>query len=288
MFVEALPRLIYHYDQPISFASSVALHFVSKLAKEHRVKVILTGEGADELFTGYSRYKRLQHILTITQGHGFPLGPTFFNIASKFLYDPRYIKMLAFSLKENNYDYLTGVNAIIEKKNNSNPLRATVKRLFNDGSGGINWASEDDILKGLLYLDWYTYLQELLTKQDRMSMSVSIESRVPYLDNEVIDFANSAIKIPGKYLLKAAAKSLLPENIIKRKKIGFTVPLDQWFRGPLYDYLQKELNNDIVYEYFGKEYVTTLLRQQKNHNCSLQLWAILNFKLWHDLYFKNG
>ena len=80
--------------------------------------------------------------------------------------------------------------------------------------------------------------------------------------------------------------SNLPPEIIKRKKIGFTVPLDKWFRGPLYEYLQKELNDPIVYEFFGQECVTTLLERQKRYNCSLQLWAMLNFKIWHQIYFK--
>ena len=125
-----------------------------------------------------------------------------------------------------------------------------------------------------------------------MSMAASIESRVPFLDNEVIDFADSLypqLKLhggTGKYILRKMAEDILPKEIIKRKKIGFTVPLDKWFRGPLYEYLQKELNDPIVYEFFGQECVTTLLERQKRYNCSLQLWAMLNFKIWHQIYFK--
>jgi len=297
MFVDALPELIHHYDQPISFASSVALHFVSKLAKEHGVKVILTGEGADELFAGYSRYKRISSIMDDGLGHGFL--PYFkglpFKIASKFLYDPRYVKTIELIMNGNNYDYLTGVNSIIslerdkyllksDNKNRNHPLRSTVKNLYN---------YPEDNLNKLLYLDWHTYLQELLTKQDRMSMSASIESRVPFLDNDIIDFANSLTSESklndktGKYILRQAAKDILPEEIINRKKIGFTVPLDAWFRGPLYEYLQQELNDPIVYEFFTKKYVTMLLKRQKRHNCSLQLWAMLNFKIWYKQHFND-
>jgi asparagine synthase (glutamine-hydrolysing) len=303
MFVDALPELIYQYDQPLSFASSVALYFVSKLASDNGVKVILSGEGADELFAGYSRYKRLCSILSVTNGTEFPLGNIWLKIAEEFTRDPRYLKTIELMLKGNNYDYLTGTNSIIGKerdkyllksdnKNKNHPLRAIVKKLYEENK--VENELGGDILNKLLYLDWHTYLQELLTKQDRMSMSASIESRVPFLDNEVIDFANSlnpGLKLfgkTGKYILRLVAKDILPKEIIKRKKIGFTVPLDDWFRGPLYEYLKEQLNDPIVYEYFSKEYVTTLLEQQKKHNCSLQLWAMLNFKIWHHIYFKDG
>lgn len=299
MFVDSLPKLIHHYDQPISFASSVGLHFVSKLAAEHGVKVILTGEGADELLAGYSRYERLQNILNISNGDGmFPyLKGLPFKITSKFFHDPRYLKNIELIMNGNNYDYLTGINSIIGRerdkyllkssnKDKNHPLRGTVNRLYN--------GKDIEILNKLLYLDWYTYLQELLTKQDRMSMSASIESRVPFLDNEVINFANS---LPidsklndkvGKDILRKAAEDILPKEVINRKKIGFTVPLDEWFRGPLYEYLKEQLLNDnIVHKFFGKVYIEDLLNKQKKHNCSLQLWTILNFKIWYQQHFDQ-
>jgi len=300
MFVDSLPELIKHYDQPISFASSIPLHFISKLAKEKGVGVILTGEGADELFAGYSRYRRIKNFMDISMGHG--IIPYFngitFKIASKFLYDPRYLKMIELIMNGNNYDYLTGINSIMGKerdkyllksnnKNKNNPLRAIVKRLYTE--------KDIDILNRLLYLDWNTYLQELLTKQDRMSMSASIESRVPFLDNKIVDFANSLspeLKLNdgvGKYILRKVAKDILPKEVIDRKKIGFSVPLNNWFQGPLHGYLKEQLlDNETVNEFFGEEYVTTLLKRQKRHNCSLQLWAILNFKIWYEQHFKNG
>lgn len=293
MFIEALPRLIYQYDQPISFASSVALYYVSKLASDNGVKVILTGEGADELFAGYSRYKRIKDILLINKGQGLAFGDIDFYIAKLLFKDPRYIKNLDLIFRKNNYDYLTGINAILPDNNKNHPLRRCVKKLFETGCGGIGQANEDEILNGLLYLDWHTYLQELLTKQDRMSMAVSIESRVPFLDNEVIDFANSlppTLKLfekQGKHILRQAVKDILPKEIIERKKIGFTVPLDQWFRGPLYHYICDILNDKIVFKYFGQDYVLDMMHKQKKQNCSLQLWAMLNFKIWYAIFFEG-
>lgn len=292
MFVKALPELVWHYDSPISFASSVPLHFVSKLAKK-KVKVILTGEGADELFAGYRRYYLIQKTLGINNKLGFlTRNGVPFKIAEKMLYDPRYIKMMNLLLNGANYDYFTGINSIIgdERKKllkveRNHILREKVRGIFNEKN--TNFTNK------LLYLDFRTYLQELLTKQDRMSMAASIESRVPFLDNKVIAFANSIppeMKLNGKigkYILRKSIKTILPESILKKKKIGFTVPLDKWFRKDLSGYIHEELNNKTVHEFFNKKYVDRLLDKQKSHNCSLQLWTILNFKLWHERFFSD-
>jgi asparagine synthase (glutamine-hydrolysing) len=249
--------------------------------------VILTGEGADELFAGYRRYYLIQKTLAINKRLGFL---TKFLPAESFFRDPRYVKMISLLRNGINYDYFTGINAIIGKERDgllkiekSNILKDEVKRIFNE--------KKTSFTNRLLYLDFNTYLQELLTKQDRMSMAASIESRVPFLDNEIISLANSIpseLKLNGnvgKYILRKAVRNILPESILKRKKIGFTVPLNEWFRKDLSGYVSDELKDRRLNEFFDRDYLQKLIDGQKRHNCSLQLWAILNFKLWRDTFF---
>ena len=288
-FIKELPRLIWHYDMPLSFSSSVPLYFVAKLAKE-KVKVVLTGEGSDELFGGYRRYYLIQRALALEK-RNIPGKNIAISLAKKIFQDSRYKKILELASKGLKYEYITGINAIVgdERKNikigEQGVLTEQVKKLFNE--------KETSFTNKLLYLDFNTYLTELLMKQDKMSMAASIESRVPFLDNEVIEFANSIpseLKLNGKigkYILRQSVKKIVPKEILKRKKIGFTVPLNIWFKKELQGYLKDNLLNKEVYKYFDENYVKGLIEQQKRRNNTLQLWAILNFKIWMDRFDVN-
>lgn len=292
MFIKKLPKLIWNYDHPLSFASSVPLYFVSELAK-NKVKVVLTGEGSDELFAGYRRYHLIQKAININKNFSFLLKNKITdNIINNNIKDPRYIKILKLASKGINYDYLTGINCIIGKEREE-ILKIPQTDILNKKVKEIFEKQKTDFTNKLLYLDLKTYLVELLMKQDRMSMAASIESRVPFLDNKVIDFANSLpsnFKLNGKvgkFILRRTTKEILPKAIINRKKIGFTVPLDNWFKGELNGYIKEELNNPIIDKFFNKVYITQLVEKQRKHNCSLQLWALLNFKIWYEQSFKN-
>jgi asparagine synthase (glutamine-hydrolysing) len=291
-FIKELPKLIWHYDGPISFASSVPLYFVSKLTKK-KAKVVLTGEGSDELFAGYKRYYLIKRAIELNRLIGkVPFSRFISKFSENNLADPRYIKIIDLAVNGINYDFLTGINALIGKerdlllKSNGNELfKSEVEKIFNE--------KKTNLINQLLYLDFKTYLVELLMKQDKMSMAASIESRVPFLDNKVIDFAN---KLPersklngriGKYILRESVKSILPESVIKRKKIGFSVPLNNWFKKDLNGYLKDELNNKLINRFFDTKYINKLIDKQKKSNCSLQLWALLNFNIWYKQNFEN-
>jgi len=291
MFIKELPKLIHSYDSPISFASSVPLYFVSKLAKE-KVKVVLTGEGSDELFAGYRRYSLIKKATKIRENFGFLLGNKMLSsFFEKYIKDPRYIKILNISFNKINYDYLTGINCLIGKQRDelvkfpkTDILNEKVKELFDKQTGIIN---------KLLYLDQKSYLVELLMKQDKMSMAASIESRVPFLDNEIIGFSNSLpqnFKLNGrvgKYILKKAVRKIIPDNIINKKKIGFTVPLNSWFKKDLKGYIKDQILDKELYGLFDKKVLEKIINLNKSKNVSLQLWALLNFKIWYNQNFKN-
>jgi len=290
-FKNALRDMIKKYDQPISFASSIPLYFVAKLTK-NKVKVVLTGEGADELFAGYSRYWRLQKMIKLKKKFPRFIKNIIYKITENSP-DPRYRKYFEILTRKFNFDYITGINIFIGKERDNllkirqeNIQKKHVEKLFSE--------KNTNLLNRILWIDLNTYLQELLTKQDRMSMAASIESRVPFLDHNIVEFSsklkeeNKLANKVGKKILREVSKEYLPEEVIKRKKIGFTVPINKWFKTSLRGYIEEQLSSEILDEFFEREEINRLLElNRKGKNVSLQLWALLNFKIWCEIYIKR-
>jgi asparagine synthase (glutamine-hydrolysing) len=149
----------------------------------------------------------------------------------------------------------------------------------------------------MLYTDTKTYLHELLMKQDQMSMAASIESRVPFLDHKLVEFT---VRLPErlklrhgwttKYVLRRAMKGLLPEPILKRKKMGFPVPVGKWFREEFRPVIDEYVLGDraAARGIFEREFVTTLVaRHQSGENHSERLWALVNFEMWLRRFFDG-
>lgn len=291
-FANNLRKMIWHYDMPISFASSVPLYFVSKLSKG-KATVVLTGEGADEIFAGYNRYNLMLQSLKFNKTASIipkAIRKGASNLINRAYSDPRYRKNIDMLLQGFNFDYATGINILIGKERDlllqnipkEKPWQEKIVRIYNE--------KEANFLNRILYVDFKTYLVELLMKQDKMSMAASIESRVPFLDYNLIELA---AKIPsnlklkekiGKYIFKRALERTLPKETIYQKKIGFTVPIDTWFRKELNGFLQDTLLDDsnLLNKFFDVSKIRKMIELQKRKNYSLQLWAILNFKLWMD------
>ncbi len=300
-FFECLPRLIWHEDEPIVWPSSVALYFVARLARE-RVKVVLTGEGSDETLAGYTRYPwtllnarmdKVYRALTPTSLRDvlrkgiddFPL-----SAASKrklkhtfagrdgaswpsFYFDNFYS---AFSAAEQ--DELLTPEA---KQWAGDPYAGSLK-YWNHSSG--------DLLHRLLYTDIKTYLVELLMKQDQMSMASSVESRVPFLDHELVEFTAS---IPAKYetrgmagkcILKSAVEDLLPHSIVHRRKMGFPTPWAYWLTGASLDNLRHLIMEPRTLErgLFRAETIQRLFDEHISGHVDHgnRIWRLLNLELW--------
>src|SRR5204862_6926960 len=247
-FFEALPTLVWHEDEPLAHPSSVALYFVSKLAADH-VKVVLTGEGSDEMLTGYGRYRKT--ILNLALGARYhqltPLwvqslvkkqisltpGPrlrqkisrTFLNVPPDL--ESIYFDNFAVFSRAMQPALLSG--STLEKVGTIDPYYRLRSLLENTDAVSC--------LDRLLYADTKTYLHELLMKQDQMSMATSIESRVPFLDHKLVEFTATlpdAWKLQGwttKRILREAMKGMLPASILNRPKMGFPVPFTAWTRG---------------------------------------------------------
>jgi asparagine synthase (glutamine-hydrolysing) len=308
-FFDKLPKLIWQEDEPIAFPSSIPLYFVSDLARSH-VKVVLTGEGSDELLAGYAKYKKTLlnlHLGTI-YSRIFPsslrdrvkalidrteLNPLVRRKAIRtFLYLEPEIESIYFDnfsvFSKNRIENLLTPQAL-ETLNGIDP--------YNSNRAYFNRNGHCGLLDRLLYTDMKTYLHELLMKQDQMSMAASIESRVPFLDHKLVEFVARLphrFKLRGwttKYILRKSMNGMLPKEILYRKKAGFPVPIRKWFQNGTFLDLPEYLLSDrtLARGFFKKDYVEQLLGShvsgQDDH--SERLWSLLNFEIWQRIFIDG-
>jgi asparagine synthase (glutamine-hydrolysing) len=304
-FFNILPRLIWHEDEPIAWPSSVSLYFVSKLASEN-VKVVLTGEGSDELFAGYARYQHYLFNRKWADRYRFIPGPLRAALrgsidgSSLLPADLRRKLQHTFLGREGTVESLQLDNfyGAFSRKERRLMLRNKAAAL-NPYAGYLSYwnARSGSPLPRMLYADQKTYLVELLMKQDQMSMACSIESRVPFLDHAFVEFAASvpqAMKIKngmGKYIVKRAVEDLLPHGIIYRTKMGFPTPLRSWLldkrADPLFGLLLDR--GRMLGDYMDLGYVEALIRKQRNgrEDVTDRLWRLLNLQLWGDIFLRG-
>ena len=304
-FFEALPKLIWHEDEPIVWPSSVSLHFVSKLAAED-VKVVLTGEGSDELFAGYSRYRFYRLNERIAEFYNFV--PEFLRggVRSFVQRSP----LLGAALRRKLGHTVLGRDSSFESLYLDNFFSAfseDEQRSLLPRSEGTayksflrHWGASEGgpTLWRLLYADMKTYLVELLMKQDQMSMSTSIESRVPFLDHSFVEFAASVpdhMKLrgsTGKYIFKKVAEDLIPHEIIYRRKMGFPTPLRRWLREGQADRVFAILRkpDSVVSEYVDREALNRLIAAQQagTLDATDRLWRLLNLQIWGETFLNGG
>lgn len=304
-FFNAMPRMVWHEDEPISWPSSISLYFVARLAAE-RVKVVLTGEGSDELFAGYGRYRFYQLNQKWMNAYSGVPGSVRKSIRNLFSNS----SVLSASLKhkightvlgrETNIEslYLDNFYCAFGSDEQARFLAEECRaNPYSNFLSRWNSVSSSPAVSRLLYADQKTYLVELLMKQDQMSMACSIESRVPFLDHKFVEFAASVpphMKLrgaQGKYVLKKAVEDLLPASIIYRKKQGFPTPLRSWLRQdrarPLLDYLRDP--GGILAEYVDGAFVDQLLEAHSHGTIEAtdRIWRLLNVQVWGDMYITG-
>ena len=308
-FFEALPTLVWHEDEPLAHPSSVALYFVSRLAADH-VKVVLTGEGSDELLAGYGRYaKTLYNLRYGAQYHR--LVPASFRSAVRRAVG--HLRLGSFARRKLERSFLCLPpdlasiyfdNFAVFSRAEQTPLLTPVARERVAGADPYRAMGEylertdaRTQLDRLLYVDSKTYLHELLMKQDQMSMAASIESRVPFLDHRLVEFTAglpASLKLRGfttKRILRESMKGVLPPSILARPKMGFPVPVGTWFRGRW-----RGLVNELVLGerarqrgIFSPEITRRLVGEhlagRMDH--TERLWALINFELWQRRFMDG-
>jgi len=306
-FFEALPRLVWHEDEPIAHPSSVPLHFVSMLARQH-VTVVLTGEGSDELLAGYGKYPRA--VINWRAGGMYErLVPSAVRNAIADAIVPRlpstarrYAQRSFLALPRNVsamfLDNFAGMPVrqqrellLTEAATSGDPYAASLA-YFKDVNG------RSGLLGRLLHTDIKTYLVELLMKQDQMSMSASIESRVPFLDHKLVEFAArlpDRLKLRGlttKWILREAIRGLLPDEILTRRKMGFPVPFGHWMRGPWHT-VARDILLDRRTRERGLLNASAVEHMLDGHrkgtvNGGDAIWALVNLELWYRTFIDGG
>jgi asparagine synthase (glutamine-hydrolysing) len=305
-FFNKLPSLIWHEDEPVVWPSSVSLYFVSKLASQE-VKVVLTGEGADELFAGYGRYQYYAMNERYAGMYGkvpeWVRKPIRSLIASSALLpaDLRRKAQHTFVGRELTFESLFLDN--FYSAFSAEDQKGLAKHAANPDSAYAAYMSyrhqrdSADPLTRLLYADQKTYLVELLMKQDQMSMACSIESRVPFLDHPLVEFAAQVpahLKIrdgKGKYILRKAVEDLLPQTTLTRKKMGFPTPLKNWLLDPKANPLYAKLlePQGFIASYLDMSRVKTLIEQHRSHKIDAtdRIWRLLNLQYWGEIFLSG-
>jgi asparagine synthase (glutamine-hydrolysing) len=304
-FFEQLPQLIWQEDEPVVWPSSVALYNVAKLARE-RVTVVLTGEGSDETLAGYTRYAWTLLNSKMDQTYRRLL-PSFLRRSFRAVVNAAALpaaihrKLEHTFLMRNGEDWTSFYFDNFYSAFSSRELETLLTPQAMEGAGEAYrssmqvWAdSSGDLLHRLLYTDINSYLTELLMKQDQMSMAASVESRVPFLDHPLVEFAaripaEQQIKVlAGKFILKEAVAGLLPESIIYRKKMGFPTPWAYWITGPQLTEIENVLlgPRSQARGMFRSEAIQRLFAEHRTHrrDHGNRIWRLLNLELWQRIF----
>ncbi|MBX2962035.1 MAG: asparagine synthase (glutamine-hydrolyzing) [Cyclobacteriaceae bacterium] len=290
----------FHYsEEPIAEMTIPALYYVSKLASEH-VKVVLAGQGADEPLAGYKRYFGEQKI----ERYFKLLNVLPLEFITRFLPRNERLKRAAYASKfQNELDRFLAIYTIFTPPQKSNLIKRDVLPLFRDTNLSLiqNLYSNTDLLSDslskILYIDTRMSLSDnLLLFGDKMSMANSIEMRVPFLDVDLVNFLEtlpSSLKLKKnthKYIHKMALKKWLPDEIIYRKKRGFSTPMDEWLQKD-FSAVARDLFNDsnsASRKYFNLDYINSMLtkHQSRKENYQRCIFALLSFEIWHKSFFE--
>ena len=294
-FLKELPKIVWHLDDPLADPAAVPLYFVAREAKKH-VSVVLSGEGADELFGGYNIYRE-------------PISLKPFNYVPSYL--KKLIKQLSIHLPESvkgkNY-LLRGCTPLEERYiGNAKVFEETEKKLvLKDYNSGIHY---QDITKPfyqnvkgypaidkMQYIDINTWLSgDILLKADKMTMAHSLELRVPFLDKEVFRVASSIEQTlktregTTKFALRQAVKGIVPDHVLNRKKLGFPVPIGHWFKDELYDWAVNLIKTSQTDNFFDKQTILKLLQDHRKgeRDNSRKLWVIFIFMMFQKVFIEN-
>ena len=296
-FVAALPEIVWYLDEPVADPALVPLYFIAREARKH-VKVVLSGEGADELFGGYTIYRE-------------PLS------LKPFDFLPRGVRRSVGKMATPLPDGMRGKSLLhrgsltLEERYYGNArsfsdaqLRAVLPRFRDD------WVHTDvtaplyeqsqgwDPVARMQHIDLFTWLRgDILVKADKMTMANSLELRVPFLDPEVFAVASrlpydqKITRATTKYALRRALEPIVPAHVLNRPKLGFPVPIRHWLRsGELLDWAQAMVTSSGAGDLISLSAVRTLLDEHRTgvSDHSRRLWTVLIFMLWHAIFVEGS
>jgi asparagine synthase (glutamine-hydrolysing) len=294
-FIKELPKIVWHLDEPVADPALVPLYFIAREARKH-VKVVLSGEGADELFGGYNIYREpysLKYFRYLPGG----LKKSWNSLATLL---PEGTKGRSFLERgttklEQRYVGNAKIFSEIEKKellrnyNREWPYQNVTKRYYQS----IHHLHD---VQKMQYIDMYTWLRgDILVKADRMTMAHSLELRVPFLDKEVfkvasqLDHSLTVTNQQTKYILRKAMDGIIPASVSERRKLGFPVPIRHWLQNELFDWAYQLMIDSQTDHLFEKNYLLFLLseHQKGNKDNSRKIWTVLIFMIWHQVFIEG-
>ncbi|MFC8620029.1 asparagine synthase (glutamine-hydrolyzing) [Micromonospora purpureochromogenes] len=292
--IDALPKIVWHLDDPVADPALVPLYFVAKKAAEH-VTVVLSGEGADEFFGGYTIYREP---LSLGAVNGLPDGvQKGLRAVSKAI--PQGVKGKSFLERGTTpieQRYYGNARMFTEEEKQHLLRRYDPSVRYTDVTAPIyaECTELDDVTK-MQYVDLYTWLRgDILVKADRISMAHSLEVRVPFLDRAVFDVAAGIpvdLKLPPrsdatKYAMRQALQGVVPPAIVNRKKLGFPTPTRVWLRGEMYEWARHVLATSGAGDLIDLSYAMRLLDEHKREEAdhSRKVWTVLIFCIWHAIF----
>ena len=293
-YLKEFPKIMYYMDEPLADPSAIALYFVSKEASKY-VKVVTSGEGADELFCGYGDYRE-------------EFDHAWYNKIPYFIRHGISMLFSHYKMQE-----IPGINFLYRKGQKLENYFIGVGKVFTDQEANKivklgnqvktkditrpyyeEYKDESDTVKRQV-IDFYFWLvNDFLTAVDRNTMIFSLEARTPFLDKEVFKVASSipfnmkVNKETTKVALRKAAKDVIPNSSYKKPKLGFPVPLREWVReDDLYNEIKEKFNSKIAEKYFDQKYIMKLLDKHKSGkvDCFKKVWNIYTFIIWYEQYF---
>jgi asparagine synthase (glutamine-hydrolysing) len=306
-FLDFLPQYVWHMEEPVCEPPAVALHYVSRLARNY-VKVLISGEGGDEAFAGYPNYRNLLWLERVKKAAGVtrPVLGAGISLLGQLLgsrrisryaplvnspFEAYYFSRTSSPFQFFNEQYVNLYSPDFLHKVDKASSVAVIKKYFGNGTGS-------DRVNQMLYVDTKTWLtDDLLIKADKITMANSIELRVPLLDHKLLEFAASlpgSYKVHGcetKYIAKRALEKKVPREIIERKKTGFPVPYDSWLRGELRDWLSSVLldGNTLSRGYFSRASIEQLIAtNQRDGSYAKEVFSLATLELWHRAFVDRN
>lgn len=294
-FVSELPKIIWHMDDPLADPASIPLYFVANEARKH-VKVVLSGEGADELFGGYNIYREAEALRCfqyIPKGI-MPLVKRIADMMPEGVRGKSFLQRGTTSLKDR---YIGNAKMFEEAEKQQFMLNYASNQSYQSWTKSLYKCVEAaDPVQKMQYIDIHTWLSgDILVKADRMTMANSLELRVPFLDKAVFDVAK---QIPTQYkiadgttksILRKAVHDIIPAHVLNRKKLGFPVPMKSWLRDELYEWAKNLIKTSETDHLVDKSFMLNLLELHAANKGehARKLWTVLVFMLWHQIFVEN-
>ena len=292
--MDTLPLIVWYLDDPVADPALVPLYFVAREARKH-VKVVLSGEGADELFGGYNIYREPLSLRSLTSLPS-PVRSALGSLSRRLPEGMRGKDLLrrgSIPLEQRYYG-----NARIFRDDELGFLRTRDPRVsFRDVTDPLyaEIAGADDVTR-MQYVDLFTWLRgDILVKADKMTMANSLELRVPFLDTEVFRVASTlpvsqrVTREQTKVALRRALASVVPAHVLERRKLGFPVPIRHWLKDEMYDWARAVITDSQADHLLDRSAVLTMLDAHRAgpHDYSRKLWTLLVFLIWHGIFVER-